>query len=66
MYVNHDWKGRYALLFGTERDDIQIAYQDAQRLGIDLSQLPTPQRPRRRCRSPRWYRAGGSIWTLAR
>ena len=45
MYVNHDWKGRYALLFGTQRDDIQIDYQDAQRLGIDLSQLPTPQAP---------------------
>lgn len=45
VYVNHDWKGRYALLFGTQRDDIQIGYQDAQRLGIDLSQLPTPQAP---------------------
>ena len=45
VYVNHDWKGRYALLFGTQRDDIQIDYQDAQRLGIDLSQLPRPQAP---------------------
>lgn len=43
VYVNNDWKGRYALLFGTQRDDIQIDYQDAHRLGIDLSRLPVPQ-----------------------
>lgn len=65
VYVNHDWKGRYALLFGTQRDDIQIDYQDAQRLGIDRVNCRRLRRPRRRCRSPRWYRAVGSIWTSA-
>lgn len=45
VYVNHDWKGRYVLLFGTQRDDIQIDYQDAQLLGINLSQLSTSHMP---------------------
>lgn len=47
LYVNHDWKGRYTLLFGAERDDILIDYQDAQRLGIDLGQLPIPPEPKK-------------------
>ncbi|HFD2068435.1 fimbrial biogenesis outer membrane usher protein [Serratia marcescens] len=43
IYVNNNWKGRYSLNFGETRDDINISYQDAALLGIDMADLPAPE-----------------------
>lgn len=45
IYVNGDWKGRYSVVYGNERDDIRLSWQDAQMLGINTKNVPAPAIP---------------------
>ncbi|VFS15247.1 P pilus assembly protein, porin PapC [Enterobacter cancerogenus] len=45
IYVNGSWKGRYNVTYGEQRDDIRLAWKDAQTLGINTKSLPAPAIP---------------------
>ena len=45
IYVNSDWKGRYNVIYGKERNDIRLSWQDAQLLGINIKNVPKPVSP---------------------
>ncbi|MTD41143.1 fimbria/pilus outer membrane usher protein [Erwinia sp. CPCC 100877] len=45
IYVNGNWKGRYAVIFGEKRDDIRLAWKDVALLGIDTAKLANAKKP---------------------
>ena len=42
IYVNGDWKGRYTVTYGEQRDDARLAWKDAMMLGINTKAIPAP------------------------
>lgn len=46
IYVNDEWKGHYALVFGATKDDVRMQQRDATLLGIDLPPAAAGQKPK--------------------
>lgn len=40
IYVNNNWKGRYTVIYGEQRDDISLSWADARLLGINTKNIP--------------------------
>ncbi|MEX0632916.1 fimbria/pilus outer membrane usher protein [Serratia ureilytica] len=66
VYVNHDWKGAMRCCLAPNATISKSTSPGCAAAGHRSESIAdASRRPRRRCRSPRWCRAAGSIWTSA-